>query len=123
MSRIDDISPRFVGEDRITVTLDPTSDPPFVERPITVNFDYSAADVDGGVVPPLTVKVRPTFGDGTGAIDKTFSGPRPSSFTFRLFGAGRHLIVIKESAHNRWQGRLEIDVQGEEFSQIQTERQ
>jgi hypothetical protein len=116
--RIDIISPTTLGEDKIKITLSPLSDPAFVESPITVDFDYSEADEEGGLRFPINVEVIPAFGDGTGYQREEFRRSRPSSFSFRAAGAGEHLILIKESAHNKWQGRLLIDVEGEEFTQI-----
>lgn len=117
--RLDILSPLTIGEDKIKVTLSELSNPAFVEKPITVDFDYSAADAEGGLRFPLKVQVIPAFGDGTGFQEEIFRNIRPSSFSFRAVGAGEHLILIKESAHNQWQGRLLIDVRGEEFTQIQ----
>lgn len=114
-SRIDTISPLEVGEDRISVTLDPAS--LVVEgKPISVQFDYADADVDGGVVLPLVVSVQPAFGDGAGFQRDVFRSNRPSQFTFLVDKAGEYLITIRESAHNQWQGRLLLNVEGNRFT-------
>jgi hypothetical protein len=117
-SRLDVLSPLFMGEDKIGVSLDPLNDPAFVERPITVNFDYTAAIADGGLVLPVVVSIQPPSTDGVAYIRKVFRRSLPSSFTFTAVGAGQHFILIKESGHNQWQGRLLFNVEGESFSQI-----
>ena len=117
-TRLDTLSPLFMGEDKIGVALDSLSDPPFVERSITINFDYSSADAEGGLVLPVVVSVQPPNTDGVGYIRKVFTRSLPSSFTFTAIDAGEHYFLIRESGHNQWQGRLLFEVQGEKFSQI-----
>jgi len=115
VARIDTVSPLEVGEDRIVITLDPTT-LAIEGTPIAVLFDYTDADEDGGVVLPLLVSVQPAFGNGEGFQQKTFRLTRPRQFTFLVDKAGQYLITIRESAHNKWQGRLLLDVDGNRFT-------
>lgn len=119
---IDIISPRTIGEDKIVITVDPVSEPLLAGNPITINFDYSAT-TPGGVVMPLELIVQPGFGRGEGYFTHIFRKSRPNSFAFVLPSAGIWLAVLRECAHNYWQGRIQLDVGGEEFTQILSERQ
>ncbi len=119
---IDILSPLYIGEDRISLELDPTSQPAFVFRPITVNIDYGRT-YPQGVGLPLEMIVQPAFGEGGkggGFRRKVFCRVAPRSYTFSAAGAGQYLLCLREMGHNRWQGRLVIDVQGDEFSKVDT---
>lgn len=119
---LDLISPPTIGQDMIAITVDPVSLPLLVSRVITLNFDY-AATFPAGVVLPLILQVQPAFGRGAGYFEKVFRRTRPNSFAFAVAGAGEYLVVLRECGHNYWQGRLLLEVEGEEFSQIQSTRQ
>lgn len=115
---VDRVSPLFVGEDRITASLSSNTLTPLANGLVTVEFDYSRADQGGGVVLPLVVTVQPPGVNGVGYVRRVFYRSAPTSFTFRVKDAGRYFIQIRESGHNKWQGRLLFTVAGEEFSQI-----
>lgn len=119
---LDRVSPTFIGEDRITITVDPVSLPLLAFSIITLNFDYSQT-APVGVVLPLIMQVQPGFGRGAGYFEKVFRRQRPSQFAFSVDSAGRYLVLLKERGHNFWQGRLIFEVEGETFSQIQSSRQ
>ena len=120
---LDVLSPSFIGEDRITAVLDDTNLKPDANSIVKVNFDYASANVDGGVVLPIVITVQPPSDRGVGYIRKVFSNAPPASFTFRTRDAGQYFLLIKESGHNQWQGRLLFTAAGEEYSQIlQNER-
>jgi hypothetical protein len=42
--------------------------------------------------------------------------------SFRPRGAGRYLVLLREQSHNRWQGRLEVEVTGEQFDDVEVLR-
>ncbi len=119
---IDIISPRTIGEDKIDISIDPISLPLLVGNVITLNFDYERTS-PCGVVLPLELVVQPGFGRGSGYFTKIFRRRRPGSFAFSLPGAGQWLVLLRECGHNFWQGRITLDVTGEQFSQIQSSRQ
>ena len=125
MALIDDISPVTVGEDKIKLTLDPASDPPLANRPITINVDYSDADPNG-VVLPLRFVLQPAFGGGgagNGYDEYTYRNVAPSTLTVQVANAGEYLLLLKECFHNRWQGRLILNVEGDPFTtEVETER-
>lgn len=121
-AELDIISPTFIGTDTIVITVDPVSQPLLAGRTITLNFDYSDAE-PGGVVLPLILQVQPAFGRGAGYFEKVFRKRALNSFAFTVASAGQYLVVLRECWHNSWQGRLLLEVAGEEFSQIQSTRQ
>lgn len=118
---LDAISPETIGEDKIAITVDPSSQPLLVNRVITLHFDYSATYPEG-VVKPLKLHVQPAFGDGTGYFEVEFHRSVPRSYAFTLPGAGQWLVLLREIGHNSWQGRIVLDVGGDPFTQIQTTR-
>ena len=120
---LDLVSPADMGSDKIVLSV---ANPPgtvlLAGTPITMDFDYSAT-IPGGVALPLIMQIQPMFGRGVGYQTKIFRRRRPSSFAFQVPGAGKYLVVLRECFHNRWQGRIIIEVEGEEFSQILSSRQ
>lgn len=112
MSRLDEISPEFMGEDRIRLAVDPTSRLETGAR-VSVLIDYGSVGPTG-VTPPIIATASPAGEDGFGAQRQEFEDRRPTVFTFVARVAGQWLVVVRESAHNRWQGRLLVDIVGEE---------
>lgn len=121
MQILDLISPNYVGEDRIAITVDPVSKPLTVGRIITLNFDYSATK-PVGVVKPLKLILQPAFGDGAGYQEVVFDRFVPSSYAFQVNGAGQYLAVIREVGHNLWQGRIVLDVAGDQYQEPRSRR-
>lgn len=119
-TRLDTLSPLYMGEDKITVALDPLTDPAFATRAVTITFDYADADAQGGLVLPVVVTIQPPNDTGAGYVRRVFSRTLPPSVTFTPQEAGEHFLLIRESGHNLWQGRLAFQVEGERFSKILT---
>lgn len=117
-SQLDFMSPLYLGEDKISLSVDPTTQPPTAGRPVTINFDYTDADEAGGLIVPLVFTVQPPGTEGLGYVRRVFTRTRPIGYTFTAREAGTHFLLLKESAHNQWQGRLLIEVVGEKFSRI-----
>jgi len=115
------ISPTYIGQDKIGITVDAVSQPVMVSKIITLNFDYSET-LPVGVVKPLKLHVQPAFGSGAGYQEFLFDLFVPNSFAFRVFAAGQYLVLLRELAHNQWQGRLLLDVKGDPFAQVQGAR-
>jgi len=118
---IDSISPTFIGADMIDITIDDVSKPLTVGKVITLNFDY-ARTLPGGVTRPLKLVIQPAFGSGAGYVEETFDTFIPSSFAFRVQGAGQYLVILREVYHNQWQGRVLLDVAGDQFQEVRTGR-
>lgn len=120
---LDLVSPVDMGSDKIVITVNnPTGEALLVGIPITLDFDYSDT-LPAGVVLPLILQVQPAFGRGVGYKEVIFRDRVPNSFAFQVPGAGLYLAVLRECFHNRWQGRILLQIDGEEFSQIQSARQ
>lgn len=114
----DKLAPAMIGEDKLVVSVDSSSLPLLALSPIIINIDYSAAELEGGVALPIEAIVQPPSDDGSGYIRRKFSLKIPTSFVFTPLHAGRHLVLVKECCHNLWQGRLLIDVGGDEADKI-----
>lgn len=114
---IDIISPDYLDEKRIKVSVDPDCEPLMAFKRIIVNFNYDATYPEG-VILPLILTVQPGSGGGVanGYRRKVFRRVVPSSYTFVVPGAGKYLVLLKEEAHNYWQGRLIITVGGDPVS-------
>ncbi len=115
---IDIISPTFLGESCIKVSVDPSCEPLMAFRPVMVDFDYAGAAPEG-IALPLELIVQPALSaaaDAGGYHRKVFNRHPPTSYTFAVPSAGDYLVLIREVAHNQWQGRLVITVGGDRLS-------
>ena len=105
---LDEISPPEVKERRLALSLAETATPT-AGVPLVISVDYTKTLPDG-VVLPLIVEVQ---------------GPSPSSYTRREYtrGApesiivtpkegGRHIVTVREVAHNKWWGGLQFEAEG-----------
>jgi len=119
-SILDTIAPVYIGRDMITITPDPSS-VLIVGGVITLNFDYSATKPNG-VVKPLKLHIQPAFGNGAEYREELFDIFVPDQFAFQVRSAGQYLVLLRELAHNQWQGRLLIDVAGDPFAFIRGAR-
>lgn len=107
---IDEISPTYVGEKRISLALAEDSRSPRAFVPINIDVDYSACEPEGVVHPLELTIVAPTESDFRRA---RYVRSSPSTISFRPREGGRHVIRLGEIGHNRWFGILEITVAGE----------
>ncbi len=111
---LDELSPATIGEDKITLTLDPLT-PAKVFGVVQVDIDYTAA-LPSGVALPLDFIVQ---GPGPDSYkERVFRRFLPQQLSFVPIEAGDHLILLREQAHNRWIGRLIVTVAGDPFQQI-----
>lgn len=112
---IDQFSPAYIGEDKIALTLDPASTSPRVFASIQILVDYDGADPAGVVLPLELIIQGPTPASFS---QKVFRKTKPNSVSFRPIAAGEHLVLLREVAHNRWVGRLRVQVSGDQFERI-----
>lgn len=113
------LSPPDIGEDKILLSVNPLVLPLLALNTVIIDIDYS--QVPGvGVLLPIEVEVQPPLQDGTGYVRRKFTKQAPSSFSFIPLNAGQHLVRVKECCHNLWQGRLLIEVGGDESSTVAT---
>ena len=109
MSVVDEISPRDMGEDRLDLALDVANLSPQVFEPVIVNVDYSRCDPEG-VVLPLEMTVTGPSGE---TKTRYFRRVAPTQISFRPDEGGSTLVRLAECFHNRWFGKLVIDVAGD----------
>lgn len=109
LSQIDTISPRFVGEERISLTLSQETREPAAGQGFIVLVDASAAEPEG-LVGPFVITLQTPTGAG---FQRYELESLPSGLTFFPQEAGTHLVLVRELGHNRWRGTLAVEVSGE----------
>lgn len=113
-------SPAYVGEDRIGITVAEESflaENLVVNRPVSFILDYSECEPEG-VTLPMMITVQPQFGDGSEYARQVYTRTRPDYFTFTPRSAGTYLILVRERFHNLWQGRKNVIVVGDPYSDV-----
>ena len=108
MSLRDDLAPDYLGEDRIDLSL--ATSAPRAFAPVDIDVDYSRTLPDY-VVLPLEMIVRAP--SDANFERKYFRRVAPSVLSFTAKEGGKHLVLLRETAHNHWLGKIEIDVAGE----------
>ena len=107
---VEELSPAYVGEDRITLQLDASTQSPRANSSVVVLIDYSPA-APAGVVLPLELLIQaPSAGN---VVRKVFRRIAPITITFTPREGGLHGVLLRELGHNRWQGRLRVQVAGD----------
>ena len=112
MALVDEISPSYVGEDRIGLSLADPNQPIYVNTPIQVNIDYSGAAPEGLVLPLELSLSGPTEGQYQRTL---YTTSKPAAVVLVPRVKGQHFILLRERFHNRWQGRLLVDVLGDDM--------
>jgi hypothetical protein len=112
---IDTLSPSYVGEDKIVLTLDASTSNPRAFTPVQIDVDYSAC-APAGVELPLELIIQgPT---PASYREKTYRKFVPKSISFQPIASGEYLVLLREVAHNRWIGKLRIQVTGDPFEKV-----
>jgi hypothetical protein len=107
---LDGISPRYLREARIDLSLDPGDPPPAAFRSTLINISY-ARTLPEHVVTPLVLVVQ---GPSAQSYQRrVFGRTPPASVVFTPREGGPHRVILREAAHNRWWGELGLDVAGE----------
>lgn len=114
----DEICPGYIGTQLITLSLAQPEEAPRAFRFVLIDVDYSAADEVGGIVLPLEVMVTaPTMAN----FDRTYLERVASvQIGFLPVEGGRHLVTLREVAHNRAYGTLVVDVAGDVTDPLQS---
>lgn len=110
MSFIDEISPRFIGEDRLRLTLSNPDQVLAAFTPVVVAVDYSAT-LPEGIVLPLELDV--TAPSGEQILRKVYRRFRPGELAFTPRAGGSFLVRLSEQYHNQWWGRLILEIAGD----------
>lgn len=109
MRRVDALAPEYMGEDRISLQLAEETRNPLAFRAVDILVNYEAT-LPEFVVLPLEFIVRaPSEGNFRRRYYTRFA---PSLLTFVPQEGGTHLVLLRETAHNRWLGKLRVEVEG-----------
>lgn len=115
MSAQDELNPPYGEDARIVLTLDDPRSPVVPRRPCRVNVSFLERD-DGSSAYGLSLPIEVIITGPRGESDFVRIVDRRTvrkSLTWTPRGPGRHTIVIREAAHNRWFGSLDVDVVGD----------
>ena len=116
MSVQDELNPPYAEDARIILSLDDPLSPVFPRRPCRINATTVVNGVDRcapyGLVLPIEVIITGPRGesDFVRIVDRRTVR---KSLTWTPRGPGRHTIVMREAAHNRWYGSINVDVVGD----------
>lgn len=110
MSFIDEISPRYIGEDRLRLTLSNPDQVLAAFTPVVVAVDYSAT-LPEGIVLPLELEVLAPSGEQI--LRKVYRRFRPVELAFTPRAGGAFLVRFAEQYHNQWWGRLVLEIAGD----------
>ena len=105
---IDELSPLYVGAERIAVR---PSDPDAVPRAFqvfTMTVDYGLCAPEGVMLPLEVLVTSPSR--TTQTLHRYVA---PAELAIVPDEGGRWLVTIREVAHNQWWGRLAIEVEGD----------
>jgi hypothetical protein len=109
-SKIDEICPPDVGAEKIGLQLTEPDVKLLAHVPFQISIDYSKA-LPVGVSLPIEVTI---FGPEPGLVTRdVYKRALPSTLLLKPFSGGPHFILVREMFHNKWQGRLTVDVEGE----------
>lgn len=106
----DEISPRYLREDRIDLELDSSNPAPAAFQSLLINVSY-ARTLPQHVMLPLILEVSGPSSDSYQR--REFTRAPPATLVITPREGGPHVIVLREVAHNRWFGRLSVQVAGE----------
>lgn len=110
MRYIDDLSPPYVRERRIVMTLGVGSSSPAANQSMVIDVDYSKT-LPEGLILPLILEVQ---GPSQASYQRrVFSRAQPRSIVITPREGGRHNVTLREVAHNKWWGAVQFDVAGE----------
>lgn len=104
----DEICPRYYAEDRLTLSLT-TQAQLRAFTLIALAVDYSAA-MPEGIALPLVMTVQGPSPQSY--IRREYRRARPDVLLFTPKEGGQHLVTLSEFAHNKWWGRIVLNIEG-----------
>ncbi len=107
---LEELSPSYIREQRIDLTLNRATPTPQAFAPVLVDMIYARCAPEGVVLPMLLEVQGPS---PASYQRRVFTHAPPNSLVFTPREGGRHLVTLREVAHNRWFGSLRLDVGGE----------
>lgn len=108
----EEISPSYIREKRLDLTLDPSITVVRAFQSVLINVSYTRT-LPGGVMLPLVLEIQGSSPESYQRREYTRTAPNSIIFTPRE--GGPHKVVLREVAHNRWWGVLSLDVAGEQL--------
>lgn len=115
-SVLDQLNPPYGEEPRIILTLADPLAPIFPRRPCRIQITTVENGIDRcapyGLQLPIEILITGPRGesDFKRIVDRRIVR---KSLTWTPKGAGRHTVVMREAAHNRWFGSLDVVVLGD----------
>ena len=110
---IDEISPRYYGEDRLGLELTIPNQLLRAFEPVLISIDYSRALPEGIVLPLEFTVTAPTEANNIRRVYRRFA---PVDLTFTPREGGSHLVRLGELWHNGYWGRLVLPIDGDPIS-------
>jgi hypothetical protein len=111
LANLDDLSPRYLGEDRIGLKL-AAGQNPIAGRAVSILIDYTALAPYQAEL-PLEMVVQASAPESYQR--RVFSRLRPTALMIVPREGGTHSVVLREIGHNRWWGKLRVSMQGEKL--------
>ena len=116
MATVDQICPEYVGRDVLSLTPASTAGAQAFEPVELVVAVDPTKDTDGtaqraGLMIPLELIV--TSPSPENFFRHVYRRVLPASISFTPKEGGSHTVVLREVFHNRWLGKLVVDVAGE----------
>lgn len=111
---IDQFSPATIGEEKFVLSVGANSLLQ-VFGIVQIDVDYTQAFPEGPVL-PLEFVIQGQAPNSY--ISRIFRKAPPRSITFTPIASGEHLVLLREVAHNRWIGKLRIQVTGDPFAKV-----
>lgn len=113
MNYLDELSPPYIREKRIDLSLGADSELPAAMRSVLLDVNYDRTFPEG-VVLPLLLEIQ---GPSPASYQRrVFRRVAPQSILFTPREGGPHAVILREVCHNRWWGSLRFDVSGERLS-------
>lgn len=106
----DEVSPSYLREDRIDLTLDASNADPAAFQSLLINVSYTRALPQGVMLPLILEVIGPS---STSYQRREFTRSAPNTLIITPREGGAHRVILREVAHNRWFGRLSLQVAGE----------
>lgn len=107
---VDELCPMYVGAEVIALSLADALATPTARSYVEIAVDYSDAE-PSGVNLPLELLI---VGPSEQCFERRmFRRALPGQFSFLPPEAGKYQLLLREVGHNRWLGKLYVDVQGD----------
>lgn len=110
---LDEISPRYYGEDRLRLTLTDPNQQLAAFVPVLITVDYSRALPEGIVLPLEFAVSAPSAVNSTRKAYRRFA---PNELAFTPREGGSYLVRLGELWHNMYWGRLVLEIAGDRLS-------